>query len=478
MKKLKLLAGMFACVVFASGAFGDVLSLDDYINMIEKNNSDLISIQANIDAVQGKILEADRVYAAYFTAGASYTKDDSGRPFNPLAQTNEIQNTSYDASLSKLFGTGTKITLGFNGSRTFYDYTGFPNFDVTDLGPYIGLEQSLLQGLGGGATKAGVLKAQADARSALYLLEYKKQSVLLNARMAYWQLSYARTVVDFRKTSLDRTKKILDWNQRRFDMDLAEKADLLQAQAAYKMGDLNLRLAQQNEVQASRNFNGFLNSSDEKVMFDVQPFSEVGDNFTQADKELVKRGQRADVLSALEDVKSAEQAAIVSRKSIGQDLVLTGQYGLNGVDLDYAVARDYVLNGNKPSYTIGLRYTLPLDFSNRSAISKGYESAKISAEQAAKSAQIKESNDWLGLVSNWENAKERLGLSKQILGVQQNLVDENQRLLSKGRTTTYYVLQSEQSLDDSTLNVYQNILELVGIYEQANAFYNSSDIIK
>ncbi|AKL98093.1 TolC family protein [Endomicrobium proavitum] len=476
MKKLKLFLSAAVLAVCSAGAFGEVLSLEDYVDLIKKNNNDLIAVQASIDAVKGKIIEIDRAYAYYFNLGGSYTDDKSGRPYSyPTLTTNEIKNISYDASINKQFAIGTKVTLGLNGSLGSYDLITGTKYDVTDVAPFIRLEQSLLKELGGGATKANVLKAKADAKSALYLLEYKKQSVLLNAKLAYWNLSYARSVVDFRTTSLDRTQKILDWNQKRYAKDLAEKSDLLQSQAAYKMRDLNLRLAKESEVQASRVFNGFLNSSSEKVLYDVEAFMKMGNNFEKG-KVISKKGQRADLLAAFEDVESAKQAAVASKKSIGQDLVLTGQFSLNGVDEKYEVAKDYVLKGEKPAFTVGLKYTLPLDFSARSSIKSGYESAKTSAQKTAESAKIKESNDWLQLVDNWNNSKARLALLTEIQTIQHQRNAEEQNLLKKGRSTTYYVLQSEQDLDDSTLNVFQNILELVSIYEQAEAFYNTNEI--
>ena len=94
-------------------------------------------------------------------------------------------------------------------------------------------------------------------------------------------------------------------------------------------------------------------------------------------------------------------------------------------------------------------------------------------------AKLQESSDWFQLVDNWNNAKSRLAVSVEIRDIQQKRNEEEQNLLKKGRSTTYLVLQSEQDLDDSYLSMLQNILELISIYEQAEAFYNTSaDIIR
>ena len=471
MKKLKVLLAA-AAVLICSNAFAEMLSIDDYMNLVVKNNADLLAVQSNIDAVKGKIAEIERAYSFFFTIGGSYTDDQSGRPYSPAGlTTNEIKYTAYDASVSKQFGTGTKMSLGLNGA---YSQNNTPaiNYSYHDIAPAIKLEQSLWKEFNGGATKANIAKARADAQSALWMLEYKKQSILLSAKMAYWSLSYTRTVVDFRQVSLDRTKKILEWNQTRYNKDLGEKADVLQSQAAYQLRALNLKLSKEDQARAERTFNNYLNSSEDRVLYDVSDFTKVSDAYISG-KTITRKGQRADLLSALSDAESAKYAAVASGKNMGADLVLSGQYSLNGVDAAFGTAKDYILNADKPAWTVALRYTLPLDFSLRGKISQGYQSAITAAQKTADAAKVREENAWQQLVADWNNAKTRYELVQNIKEIQYQTSVETQNLLNKGRSTTYLVLQSQQNLDDATLNVFQSILELISIYEQANTLYKN-----
>jgi outer membrane protein TolC len=377
-----------------------------------------------------------------------------------------------DVNVGRQFETGTQVSLGVQGFYGNYDYKVTPDYQVTDIAPFIRLEQSLLKNWKGGNTKASMSQARANANSLLYLLEYKKQGIIFNAKMAYWNLSYSRTVINFRRSSLDRTKRIFDWNQRRFNLDLAEQTDLLQSQAAFKMRELNLKIAYESEVKASRDFNRFINISDPKVKYDVESFITAGNNFEQ-DKQLERTGIRADVASAMEDVASSMYAQSLSEKGMGSDLIFTGQFAMNGVNKDFSSASSDVAELNKPSYSVGLKYSLPLDSSLRKTIIKGYESAKISAEKALENAKLQENSDWLQLVDDWNNARSRYALSIEIRNIQQKRNEEEQGLLTKGRSTTYLVLQSEQDLDDAYLSMLQNIFELIGIYEQVEAFYSN-----
>ncbi|MCL2799636.1 MAG: TolC family protein [Endomicrobia bacterium] len=474
MKKLKLLAAViFVFAAHYAHAEGNFLTMQDYLNLVADKNSELKSVQYNIDAVKGRIAEIERVYSYYLSAGANYVYDQSGKPYSFGAGMDNITNLAYDASINRQFETGTQVSLGLNGSYGKYDFAfGAPDYKMTDISPFIKLSQSLLKDFNGGSTKASISQARANAQSALYLLEFKKQSILLNAKLAYWNLSYSRTVIDFRQTSLNRTRKILDWNRKRYNVDLAERSDMLQSQAAVKMRELNIKLAYEDEIRARRAFNQLMDITDDTVNYEVEKFDKLNSAFID-ERVLEKRGTRFDVLSALEDVKSAEFAALAQEKSMGADLVLSGQIGANSAHGEL-IDNTQSLSIGGPTFAVGIRYTLPLDFNLRKDINKGFESAKISSQKAAGFAAIRENNDWLQLLDNWNNAKSRLALAKEIQKIQQDRNIEDQDLLRKGRSTTYLVLQSEQDLDDATLSVLQGTLELISIYEQAEAFYNNN----
>ena len=62
MKKLKFLV-VFGLAVFAQPAGAQILSVADYLDLVRQNNTELQSVQANIDAVKGKIAEIERAYS-------------------------------------------------------------------------------------------------------------------------------------------------------------------------------------------------------------------------------------------------------------------------------------------------------------------------------------------------------------------------------------------------------------------------------
>jgi hypothetical protein len=474
MKQFSLLFSFMVCFVSVF-VYGEMLTIDNYLYMVTKNNSDLKLIQANINAVKGKLAEIERIYAYSLSVDLSYSNDKSGRPYNQLIKLNEVSNWNYSTFVNKQFGTGTQFSLGINGTYGTYDYVpsalGESHYNVCDIFPFVRLQQSLWKDINGCSTKADVYKQKSNAKSVLYLLEYKKQKLLLDAKIAYWNLSYTKTVIDFRKVSFGRKKRLLDWNQIKYKMDLIERSDLLQSQAAVKFGELNLKLAYEDENRANKVFNQFLNIKDDKLRYDVEKFEDNGNSF-KVNTTLIKNGTRADVLAALEDINKALYDQKASQKNKGADLVLEGKYSLNGVEQFSGKSFDHIKNGDRPSYSLGLKYTLPLDFKLRKVIDKGYEAAKVSAQIAAESAVIKENNDWIQLLDDWNNARIRMELAIEVEKIQKQRYEEDKNLFKKGRITTYMVLQSEDDSDVATLSVFKSILELIQINEQAKVFYS------
>ncbi|MDR1433791.1 hypothetical protein [Candidatus Endomicrobiellum devescovinae] len=55
--------------------------------------------------------------------------------------------------------------------------------------------------------------------------------------------------------------------------------------------------------------------------------------------------------------------------------------------------------------------------------------------------------------------------------MKQQKVTKNKKYLSHGRSSTYFVLRDEEDLDEIEVNIFQCILEIISVYEQAQIFY-------
>ncbi|MDR3243281.1 MAG: TolC family protein [Elusimicrobiota bacterium] len=463
----KYLSVLLLLLLFgASNAYSEIISLNDYLRLVVKNNLALKAINANINSLNGQLAALDAPYSAAFKADGTYAYDNSQSSMQlPI----EIKAFSYDASVNKMFRTGTVFAVGFNNSFTSYGNT---LADRQVLSPYIQLQQSLIKNLGASATESNIEQARATIRQTLYQLDQSRRQLITGAKLAYWNLSYAKTSLSYKRSSLERSSRIFEWTQNRYKLDLAEKADWLQSQASVKSGELNVRNAIETEVENRMKFNQYIDADPNSQEYDVEDFETIGQAYIN-DKKLVKTGTRLDVLAASEAVKGASLNKEYSKLSSGADLAVVAQGSLNGVDKSFSDAFGYVGRAERPAYSIGLQYSLPLDFSLREAKDKGYEAAVISKQRSLEAAILQETIDWQTSLLNWENASARLKLAIEVKNILSQYNDENHILLRRGRTTTNTAIQGEQSLDDAATAVCSTIIELITVYENAAAYYTT-----
>jgi outer membrane protein TolC len=190
----------------------------------------------------------------------------------------------------------------------------------------------------------------------------------------------------------------------------------------------------------------------------------------ESTRSLTKRGERADVLSARASYESSEQANRETYYRSLPELTLSGQYSLHGLGLSYSEALDQVTGLDKPTYAIGLNFTVPLDYSTLTKVRSGYKEDFESAKDALSQSEISARSDWDQLQRNWTNVKSRLALAVDIQGVQEKRVRNEQNMFERGRTTTFQLITAENDLDDATLNVYRLVFESILTYAQTELY--------
>lgn len=481
MKKILVVA--LLAVAARAGFAETVLTVEDYIAQVEKNNQEIAAADLSINAAGLKLREMDLAYAPYLTGAASYTDDKSGAGFGSTLPTKAMTVTQYNLGLAKKWATGSTVSLGYSNSQAVFDLLyptaiigpgALSSFTGYELRPSIRLDQSLIKDNWAGMTRSGIEKAKAAVRAGQYMQLMRRQQVVLRARMAYWSLSLARDVVSFRKASLERAQDLLNWSEKRYKLDLTDKSDLLQAQAAYKMRQLNLQLAREDEIKARRSMNELRNVPGETVEENLSKFADKVSYYAGI-KGISRTGDRADVLAARESYASSIYARNEAVKRSGPEAGLFVSASLRGLDLSYTDAFKQVSNGDKPAYTAGITLAVPLNFRILSAVNKGYTEDRDAAKNTLDKAVLTASNDWNDLARTWRNVASRIDLATQIREIQADRVGNERKKFQRGRTTAFLLLNAENDLDDATLNVYRLIFEQFGIVAQAE-LYNTKMI--
>ncbi|NTV52650.1 MAG: TolC family protein, partial [Candidatus Firestonebacteria bacterium] len=342
-------------------------------------------------------------------------------------------------------------------------------FDGYEIKPFVRLDQSLLRDFWYGLTQVGIDKAKAGVVSGKYQQFFRRQQILLNAQLTYWNLVLAQEVVAFRKVSRDRTEKLLRWNENRVGLDLADPADLFQAQAAFKSRQLSLQLAQEDEVKAQRKFNEMLGNSVTVVSGDLEKLADKIDKYSDV-AALTHSGDRADVLAARAAYRNAELAERETYFRSMPELSLSALYSLHGLSLSSSDAWNQVTGSDKPTTTITLSAAIPLDYWTLNKVQEGYHRDYAAAQAQLEKAELTSRNQWGELSQTWTDVKSRLALAEEIKGIQEKRLANEQKRFQRGRSTTFSVLTAENDLDDATLNVYRMVFEELVTAAQAELF--------
>lgn len=471
-------------LIAGTGFAQDKLTLDEYLKQVVNNNSEIKACDLTVKAMENKILELDMVFSSVLGGGYNYIYDKSGAGFGSTLPTDKMTVDSWSFNYMKKLRTGSSITAGYASSSAGFDLlsptdilgngTKYSSFNGSDIKTFFKVDQSLLRDFKSGITKTGIDKVKALNRAGQYMQIFKKQQILLKAKSVYWGLSLSREIVELRKTSLERAEKVLKWNENRYNLDLTQKNDFLQSQAGYRLRQLNLQMAVEDVANASRDFNELRGGSLSTVQEEITKISDAISIYSEI-KNISYTGRRADVLAAKEQYKSAEFAKEETFYRSMPELTLSGMASLHGLSFNYSDSWSQVTGMDKPAYSIGLNFMVPLDYKTLDKVKEGYAVDYQSAGEILKKVELSSGNDWEQLVRNWNNVRARIELAAQVRDVQSERVKEEQKLFEKGRTTTFLLLNAENDLDDSSLTLYRLIYEEIMTYSQSE-LYNTQEI--
>jgi outer membrane protein TolC len=455
----------------------DTFTLDKYLIQVQEKNSELKSAGLAAESMSNKILELDMVYSPFVIGNYTWIDDKSGPGYGATLSIKEMVTNTWTVGLNKKFKTGSAVSFGYTNAESDLNLSSPYNFGPFSLSRFTGyeiktyakIEQSLLRDYKSRLTDAGIDKAKSLVKAGQYMQTMRVQQTLLKSRMTYLTLALCREIIMFRKEELDRAEKILKWNDNRVNLDLADKGDLLQAQALYRLRKLNLQMAVEDEKNACRDFNELRGMAGDTVaeninsMFDTVAFcAEVSS--------LSYTGQRADLLAARESFNSSEFAKTETLYRSYPEISAFGSVSLHGLDLSASNANNQITQTDKPTYMVGLNLIVPLDIGTLKQVRHGYDQDYLSSQETLLKTEAGIKKDWSKLVDTWDNVKSRLALAQEIKKIQTDRLANEQLKFERGRTTMFQLLSAENDLDDATINVYRLMFEQFVTYAQVELY--------
>ncbi len=462
---------LWSVLLFPTFALSAELSLQKYLSEVQNNNDGIKAGQLIIEGTQDRSNEGKLIFRPSLFAQAQSTIDK--KPVvNTASQGDRTDNSFVTVGLAQQFDFGLKSQLSYslihtqiyNASSTFVSKPEY-NDGVAKLE----LSQSLWRNFWGQEQKSQETLINSQAKASSHVESYKIKQTLAQAESIYWSLSQLRKVVKVQTNNLVRAKKIADWNRRRTNTGLAERSDYLQADANLKLREYELQNTQLELTTLERTFNTLRGNTENQVsenldIFDGQSLSTLN---LPGKSEL-----RDDTKAALEYQNIAIANANLAQERNKPTLEVYGSYAMNGRDVERSEAIDNSFKTNKSTTAIGVRFNTPLDFGNTSKNIDGYKKEKVAAEYTFKKKVYDQDREWNDLVKKFEDAKLKLALVEKIAEANKTKSLNESDRLTKGRTTTFQVLNFEQDYAQSELQKIQSETNLLNIYAQLKTFSN------
>jgi outer membrane protein TolC len=378
--------------------------------------------------------------------------------------------TTYQIGVSKLSSFGTAARIYYNTSRTTIKGAS-PNFipepNWYEGGPTLEVTHPLWKNAHGEdlAKSVTIQHKQADLTRLSETL--KQKFILVEAEGAYWRLVLAQENVRSTRENLVRAQKLIEWTRRRVSSELADRADLIQAQALGEVREIELKIAMDEERSASHNFNMARGLPDAAVSEELE---KITPRMIAEIPVPERKGDREDLKAALVAQDLTQLAADLGSDKHAPSVDIFASGTMNGRKDSYLGAVNESLKAKHNTFAVGLKVNAPIGGDLSSDVKSGYARDIEASALQTNRKRFENDREWADLNNKLTESKARLTLTQKIEETQKIKLSAERDRQSKGRSTMFQVMQAETDLAAAQLNVVRNKAEILGIIARMKTF--------
>ncbi len=233
----------------------------------------------------------------------------------------------------------------------------------------IAFTQPLLRGFGPAVNKAPMLRARNELYGAAESLE---ESRILRAQevvVAYWNHYFARRLLGTREFLVEQAEKLVNINQKKFDVGEMKRIDVLEAQSDLAQRNQELIVAKNEIGRTADALKRLIFPFDDKAQWEVElvPLTEANESpveppeWEEAAKVALER--RPELRSRRELLKNNDIDIVVAENGILPQFDLNASLRFSQL----AMSKGQVLNYDKDFYSVGAGFSLEMPLGNRTA---------------------------------------------------------------------------------------------------------------
>lgn len=467
-------ARILICGTLLSASAASALSLNEYLDQVKGDSSAYKGATEQAEGAELKSREADLIFTPKLFAEARMGHD--GKPGNPKMY-DEVKSQYYSLGVSQQFSFGLQTKLSYDMTRTEFEglSAGSPisPSKYWDATPKLELSMPLWGNGFGRTAQANEEALRAQNIAEKFQAQGQSLNFLAAAEAAYWKVAAWQDVVVIQEQAKQAAQNILDYVTRKKRMNLGEDADVIQARALVEARTLELQVAQNEALEARRQFNKYRNR---EANAPVEALDKVDykalESLTVPEK---RPGSRPDVEATNAQLEAARASAVITLERNRPSLDVYGNYSLNGRDEEYNEALKNAGKTEQDTGFVGVRFSMPLNISAASDAKSGARKSERAAELNREYAYFAQEQDWANLTRNLQDARNNLRLLAKIEEAQKAKLEAERVRLRQGRTTTYQVLLFEQDYSQSAVSKVKSAAGILGLQAQLKLYQASPE---
>ncbi len=427
------------------------LSLDEVTTLALENSLDVQIARFDAYAKRNDLPAALSIFDTYFTAQASY-KDDQFKKASALAGTKSI-DTTYGIGFSKLFPTGTTVSLDLDHSRAFTNSSSVSINSAHQAVATITLNQSLGKNFFGLIDRTNIKITRLDIENSDWTSLDRIEEALADVQKAYWKLAYLNEELAIKRKMLARAQELLEVYEKKRVFGLIEDPDYYGAQAnvIQRQNDL---LAAVDAVHAARNHLLFLLNQDGRQV-QITPSDRITLVSAKVDLDEALRQairDRRDYKKARNTVDKRKLEVVVKSNSLWPEIDLEASFARNGLNSAYEKAWEGIPKEDNPQMYVGVTLTVPLE--NRKAKAE-LSTAKIEQAKSLLELKVTERKIFTEINDLVMQVKVRVGevlTGERVAELQTRKLEAEEKRFRLGRSDSDVIIRYQEDVLQARLN--------------------------
>jgi outer membrane protein TolC len=442
------------------------ISLEQAIRLALENTLDLNVASLSYEKAAFGIGSAQGTFDPFVELDASASRNQ--QPTYSRIQAADTKTQYGNVIFGGLLESGASYNLTWANSRNDSFIEGVTLFNPTyRTSLTVGATQPLLRNFGSTVNTRYVVQAKYGRDSSAWGFVTAVQTVVQLVENAYWDLAYARALLNARKEALDRAKDLNRITQIKIDVGTLAPIDIVQTEVTVAQREQDIITAEGQIGDAEDRLKRLLNVRNLPdwqrpiVTTDLPKMEPITISVEEGMKNALQT--RPEIRQNLIDIESKKLTLAFNQNQVKPRLDLSASYGYAGIgtqytgvlgdgsngNLNYGDALSNLFNRDFPTWTVGLVLSVPIQnrtYKNNLAI------AATDLDLSRTSLILLKQNLWLEVrtaARTVDTALRSIEAAKKARELAERNVDAEKKKFENGMTTSFQVSQIQNDLTNA-----------------------------